>query len=381
MNRGVFGSDHEQFRQSVAEFVTRFIEPRHDEFISEKLISRDVWLEAGKQGYLGLDVPTGYGGSAAFDYRFNAVVIEELAKRSAALASSLSIHFDVVAPYLVELADDGQRERWLPGFSRGELVAAIAMTEPSGGSDLAALRTSARQDGSDWIIDGAKTFVTNGYSADLIVLAARTRPDSGAKGITLFVVETGSPGFSRGRKLDKVGQPEADTAELFFNAVRVPRENVLGEVDRGFIHMMERLPRERVGCAVANTANAIQLMSETVAYAHDRRAFGRSIGAFQHNKFQLAEMSTKLDVTRAFVDQCVSDHARGELTSVDAAKAKWWSAQVQNDALDACVQIFGGYGYMSEYRIARAWQDARVTKIWGGSNEIMKELIGRDLGF
>jgi alkylation response protein AidB-like acyl-CoA dehydrogenase len=257
------------------------------------------------------------------------------------------------------------------------------MTEPSGGSDLAALKTTAvRADdvSGDWIVNGSKTFITNGYSADLVILAARTDPAKGAKGITLFVVEDGMPGFSRGRKLDKVGQEESDTAELFFENVRVSDANRLGEEGMGFVAMMQRLPQERIGGAVSNTANAAQILRETIDYAKERIAFGQPIGTFQHNKFKIAELVTTVEVTQAYVDDCVAAHARGELTAVDAAKAKWWSAQVQNDVLDECVQLYGGYGYMNEYRVARAWRDARVTKIWAGSNEIMKELIGRDLG-
>jgi len=236
------------------------------------------------------------------------------------------------------------------------------------------------RDGENWTLNGSKTFITNGSGADLVVVAARTSPEKGAKGITLFGVETDMPGFERGRKLDKVGQHEADTAELFFHDVRVPGVNVIGEVDRGFIHMMERLPQERIGAAVLNLAHAAQILDETLEYVKKRKAFGQSVGSFQYNKFRLAEMVTQIEVTQAFVDQCVAAHVTGRLSAVDAAKAKWWTAQVQNEVLDACVQLHGGYGYMNEYRVARAWQDARVTKIWAGSNEIMKELIGRDLG-
>ena len=236
------------------------------------------------------------------------------------------------------------------------------------------------RDGSDWILNGSKTFITNGYSADMIVVAARTSPEKGAKGITLFAVETGMKGFERGRKLDKVGQPESDTAELFFSDVRIPAENVIGEVDRGFVYMMERLPQERLGAAIANLAHAAQILLETIEYVKERRAFGQSIGSFQHNKFVLAELATKVDVTQAYLDQCTLAHNKRELTAVDAAKAKYWSADVQNEVIDACVQLHGGYGFMTEYRVARAWMDARVSRIWAGSNEIMKELIGRDLG-
>ncbi|MEU6425184.1 acyl-CoA dehydrogenase family protein [Microbispora sp. NPDC046973] len=380
MRRTIYGEDHEAFRNSVRQFVIRSVAPRAEEFIERRLIDREVWREAGRQGFLGLEVPEEYDGAAAGDYRFNAVLTEELAGVGMALASSFSIHFDVVAPYLVELTTDEQKKRWLPPFCSGEMITAIGMTEPSGGSDLAALRTTAVRDGSDWIVDGSKTFITNGYQADLVVVAARTSPEKRAKGITLFAVEEGMPGFHRGRKLDKVGQPEADTAELFFEGVRVPAGNVIGEVDRGFVAMMERLPQERLGSAVTNISHAAAVLAETLSYVKERTAFGQAIGSFQHNKFTLADLVTKVEVTQAYVDQCVAAHADGELTAVDAAKAKMWTADVQNQVIDACVQLYGGYGYMKEYRVARAWMDARVTRIWAGSNEIMREIIGRDLG-
>lgn len=378
--RTVFDSDHEVFRESVRTFVARHLEPVHQMAIEQRSLPRELWREAGRQGFLGLGVPEEYGGSAAPDYRFAAVLTEELAGVSAAAASSLSIHYDVVAPYLVELGTEEQRERWLPKFCTGETVTAIAMTEPSGGTDLASLKTTAQRSGGKWMLNGAKTFITNGAGADLVVVAARTGPGERAKGISLFVVDASEPGFRRGRKLDKVGQPESDTAELFFDDVELDDSALLGEVGCGFGYMMERLPQERISGAISNIAHVRPLLEETVAYARERQAFGRSIGSFQHNKFVLAELATKVDVTQAFVDQCLLEHAEGRLDAVRAAKAKWWTAQVQNEVIDACVQIFGGYGYMREYRIARAWMDARVTKIWAGSNEIMKELIGRDLG-
>ncbi|MGW1365319.1 acyl-CoA dehydrogenase family protein [Streptomyces chartreusis] len=380
MKRRMFEADHEAFRDSIREFLHRHVHARTDEFIETAAIPRDIWTEAGKQGFLGLEIPEEYGGGEARDYRYNTVLAEELAKVTAALSSCLGIHTDIVAPYLVDLTTEWQKRRWLPGFCSGEIVTAIGMTEPGGGSDLAALRTTAVWDGDSWALTGSKTFITNGYSADLVVVAARTSPEKKAHGITLFGVETGMEGFTRGRKLDKVGQTESDTAELFFDNVRVPHAHVIGEVDQGFAHMMERLPQERLGAAVANLAHAAQILTETIEYTKQRKAFGQSIGSFQYNKFLLAELVTQLEVAQAFVDQAVLAHNDGELTAVDAAKAKWWSAQVQNDVLDACVQLHGGYGYMNEYRVARAWRDARVTKIWAGSNEIMKELIGRDLG-
>jgi alkylation response protein AidB-like acyl-CoA dehydrogenase len=380
MPRNLYGADHEAFRLTARAFVERSLIPRAEQFIQDRVIDREAWHEAGKQGLLGLEVPEVYGGSEAGDFRFNAVLGEELSKFNAAASSCFGIHTDCVAPYLVDLGTQEQKERWLPGFCSGDIITAIAMTEPSGGSDLAALKSTAVRDRDDWILNGSKTFITNGYQADLVVVAARTSPEKGARGISLLGVETGMVGFTRGRKLDKVGQTESDTAELFFTDVRVPGANLIGEVDRGFIAMMERLPQERIGGAVANTAHAQQILLETIAYAKERKAFGQTIGSFQHNKFLIAELVTKLEVTQAYVDDCVQAHAEGKLSAVDAAKAKWWSAEVQNEVLDACVQLYGGYGFMNEYRVARAWRDARVTKIWAGSNEIMKELIGRDLG-
>ena len=380
MRRSIYDEDHEAFRSSVAEFLDRQVKPHLEEHIEEKSMPRELWLEAGKQGFLGLEIPEQYGGSEAGDYRFNAVLTEELAKVNMALPSCVGIHADIVAPYLVHLTTEEQKERWLPRFCTGENLTAIGMTEPSGGSDLASLKTTAVKDGDDWVLNGSKTFITNGYSADLIVVAARTSPEKKARGITLFGVEASMPGFSRGRKLDKVGQPESDTAELFFEEVRVPEANIIGELDNGFIHMMTWLPQERLGSAITNISHAAQILEETIAYAKERKAFGQAVGHFQSMKFLLAELVTKVEVTQAFVDQAVMLHTEKKLTPIDAAKAKWWSAQVQNEVLDHCVQVFGGYGYMNEYRVARAWRDARVTKIWAGTNEIMKELIGRDLG-
>jgi alkylation response protein AidB-like acyl-CoA dehydrogenase len=380
MHRTLFDADHEAFREVMRAFVDRTLRPRAQAHAGEHRIDRDCWSEAGRQGLLGLEVAEEYGGSAAGDYRFNAVFHEELAIFGAAYASSFGIHADVVAPYLVDLGTEEQKKEWLPRFCSGEIITAIAMTEPSGGSDLANLRTSAVPAGDDWIINGAKTFITNGGSADLVVVAARTGPGARARGISLFLVDAGLPGFHRGRVLDKVGQPESDTAELFFDDLRVPADALLGEVGRGFVAMMERLPQERIGVSIGNIANAASIFTETLDYIKQRTAFGQPVGSFQHNKFKAAELYTRLEVPQAFVDACVQAHARRELTAEDAAMAKWWTAEVQNDVLDECLQLHGGYGYMNEYRVARAWKDARVNKIWAGSNEIMKELIGRKLG-
>jgi alkylation response protein AidB-like acyl-CoA dehydrogenase len=380
MRRSIYNEDHEAFRSSVREFLDRQVKPQLEEHAANKQIPRDFWIEAGKQGFLGLEVPEQYGGSEAGDYRFNAVLTEELSKVNMALPSCVGIHADICAPYLVHLTNEEQRERWLPGFCSGEILTAIGMTEPSGGSDLAALKTTAVRDGDDYVVNGSKTFITNGYSGDLILVAARTAPEKKARGISLIGVEATMEGFSRGRKLDKAGQDESDTAELFFEDMRVPAANVIGELDSGFIHMMTWLPQERLGSAITNIAHAAQILEETIVYIKERKAFGQPVGSFQHNKFLAAELVTKIEMVQSYVDSAVMQHVEGKLTPIDAAKVKWISAEVQNDVLDHCVQLYGGYGYMNEYRVTRAWRDARVTKIWAGSNEIMKELIGRDLG-
>ena len=381
MKREIYDADHESFRDSVRSFLDREVKPSWDKYIEAKQFPREMWLAFGRQGLLGLEIPEQYGGSAAGDFRFNAVLCEELGKVSMSLGSCHGIHADIVSPYLVELTTEEQRERWLPGFVSGEIFTAIGMTEPSGGSDLASLKTTAVRDGDDWILNGSKTFITNGYSADLVLVAARTDPDAKrGYGISLFGVEAGMEGFSRGRKLDKVGQDESDTAELSFSNVRVPATFLIGELNQGFIHMMNWLPQERLSNAIGNIAQAAQILDETLAYVKERKAFGQPIGSFQYNKFLLAELVTKIEVTRGYLDNAVLAHTKGQLTAIDAAKVKWWCADVQNEVLDACDQLYGGYGYMNEYRVGRAWRDARVSKIWAGSNEIMKELIGRDLG-
>jgi alkylation response protein AidB-like acyl-CoA dehydrogenase len=380
MKREIYDEDHEAFRGSVKQFLDREVVPHLDAYGTNHGLDRDFWIAAGKQGLLGLEIPEAFGGSEAGDYRFNAVLTEELAKVNMTLPSCVGIHADITVPYLVHLTDDDQKARWLPRAATGELVTAIGMTEPGGGSDLANLRTTAVRDGDDWIVNGSKTFITNGGSADLVLVAARTSPEKKAKGISLFAVDTTLDGFSVGRVLDKVGQDESDTAELAFEDVHVSNADLVGPLDTGFISMMQFLPQERLGSAITNLAHAKQILEETVQYAKDRQAFGQPIGSFQNTQFLLADLVTRIDVTQAFVDQCVIAHTKQELTPIDAAKAKWWTSQVQNDVLDHCVQVHGGYGYMNEYRVARAWRDARVTKIWAGSNEIMKMLIGRDLG-
>ncbi len=381
MKRDLYDADHEAFRDSVRSFLDREVKPHWDDYIAQHQFPREMWRAFGEAGLLGLEIPEQYGGAEAGDYRYNAVLAEELGALSMSIASCHSIHADIVAPYLVELTTEEQRERWLPGFCSGELLTAIGMTEPSGGTDLAGLKTTAVRDGDGWILNGSKTFITNGYSADLVVVAARTDPEAKrGHGISLFGVEATLDGFSRGRKLDKAGQDESDTAELFFEDIRVPGANLIGELNRGFIHMMNWLPQERLCNSIGSLAQAAAILDETIAYAKERKAFGQPIGSFQWNKFLIAELVTKIEVTQAYVDRAIAAHAQGTLTAVDAAKVKYWTTEIQNSVLDHCVQLYGGYGYMNEYRVARAWRDARVTKIWAGSNEIMKELIGRDLG-
>ena len=383
MPRNIYDEDHESFRSSVKEFVERTLVPRADSMIVEHTIPREVWLEAGKQGFFGLTIPEEFGGAGIEDYRFNAVLAEELSKFNVAVSSCFGIHADITAPYLVAMGTQEQKQRWLPKVVTGEAIMSIGMTEPSGGSDLAALKSTAvkADDGSgDWVLNGSKTFITNGHQCDLAVVAARTDPTKGAKGISLFVLEASDEGFTKGQPLDKVGQPESDTSELFFENVRLPADRLLGPEGMGFITMMQKLPQERLGNAIGCVAHAGQILQETIEYTKERKAFGQPIGSFQHNKFKIAELVTSIEVARAYVDECVVAHAEGKLSAVDAAKAKWWAAETQSKVLDECVQLHGGYGYMNEYRVARAWRDARINKIWAGTNEIMKELIGRDLG-
>jgi alkylation response protein AidB-like acyl-CoA dehydrogenase len=377
MKRTVFSEEHELFRASAQAFVREQVEPNLERYRAEGHPDRALWHAAGAKDLLGLSVPIELGGSAV-DYRFNAVLCEELARIALGLASSIGIQTDVVAPYLIDLATDELRARCFPAFCAGDLITALAMTEPGAGSDLSAIQTWAVRDGEGWLLNGSKTFITNGAQADLAVVAART--GDAKRDITLFAVHASLAGFSRGRQLEKLGQHEVDTAELFFADVPLTDADVLGEVGQGFRHMIERLPQERLHVACVNLAHARRAVEITLEYVKERRAFGRTIGSHQHNRFLLAELVTELDVTQAFVDRCLQEHVGGALTAVQAAQAKWWSSDAQNRVLDACVQLFGGYGYMAEYAVARAWADARVTKIWAGSNEIMKELVGRSLG-
>ncbi len=378
MEQHLYERDHEEFRDLCREFLAREAVPHHEHWEAEGIVDREVWRKAGAAGLLGMDVDPEYGGGGQRDFRFNAVLVEEIV---AAGCSGLGfgLHNDVVAPYLTELTTDDQRKRWLPGFCSGDLVTAIAMSEPGAGSDLAGVRTSAVRDGDTLVLNGQKTFITNGEMADLVVVVARTA-DQGAHGVSLIAVETGTPGFGRGRRLAKVGLKANDTAELFFDDCRVPAENLIGTENHGFYHLMANLPRERLSIAVAAVAAAEKLLALTLDYARSREAFGRPIGKFQHNRFLLAELDTEVTIARTFVNHCVAEFNAGRLSVTDAAKAKWWTTELQNRVADRCVQLHGGYGFMLEYPVARAWLDGRVQTIYGGTTEIMKEIIGRGLG-
>jgi alkylation response protein AidB-like acyl-CoA dehydrogenase len=380
MERTLYESDHQAFRDSARAFMERHVVPRHADWEKAGIVDRDVWVEAGKQGLLGTDVPEEYGGGGVRDFRYNAVLDEEII-RVGATGLGFGLHNDVVAPYLLELTTDEQRQRWLPGFCSGEIITAIAMSEPAAGSDLQGVRTYARRDGADYVLSGSKTFITNGINADLVIVVAKTDPDAeGARGISLLAVERGMAGFERGRNLDKIGLKAQDTAELFFDAVRVPAANLIGEENQGFVHLMERLPQERLSIAVAAVAACERMLEITLEYARTREAFGRPIGRFQHNRFTLAELATETSIARTFLDECIRQLNARTLTVADAAMAKWWTTDLQNKVADMCLQLHGGYGYMTEYPISRAWLDSRVQSIYGGTNEIMKEIVGRTLG-
>jgi len=379
---GFLGPEHEDFRATVRQFVEREVAPRLDDWDERRLIDRGTWLAAGKQGLLGLGVPEELGGGGTGDYRFRYVLCEEIAAVGAAsLNSSFALQDDIAIPYLLRLGTPAQHQRWLPRMCAGELIGAIAMTEPSAGSDLQGVQATARPDGEDWILNGAKTFITNGIQSDLVIVIARTgaRQAAGPPSLGLFVVERGAPGFERGRKLRKVGLHAQDTAELSFTDVRVPPANVLGDPRKGFVYLMENLPLERLSIAVTSLGAAQAALGWTVDYVKERRAFGAPLAALQNTQFSVAEMITEIDVTRSFVRDAVLAHNGGALGAVEAAKAKWWSTEVHKRVVDRCVQLFGGYGYMLEYPIARAYLDARVQTIYGGATEIMKVLIARDV--
>jgi alkylation response protein AidB-like acyl-CoA dehydrogenase len=379
MRREVFEPDHDEFRRVVRQFIREEILPHHARWEEQGIVDRELFAAAAKHGLIGFNVPEEYGGGGTEDFRFNAVVGEELAA-AGATGPFFTLQNDILAPYLTGLANREQKERWLPGFAHGETISAIAMTEPGAGSDLAGVRTSAVKVDGGWRVSGAKTFISSGINADLVVVVARTDPSAGHRGFTLLVAERGMDGFSRGRNLEKMGLHAQDTAELIFEDVFIPDANVLGEVGQGFFYLMQNLPCERLSIAVAAVAGARSVFDHALAYAKEREAFGEKIGSFQHNRFTLAEMDTELDIAQVYVDRCLIAVNRGELSAVDAAKAKWWTTELQKRVTDQCLQLYGGYGYMSEFPISKAYTDARVQTIYGGTTEIMKELIGRNLG-
>ena len=377
--RDLFETEHEDFRRSVRTFMEREVQPNNEKWDVEGIVPRELWLKAGEAGLLCFDVPEEYGGPGVDDFRYNVVVSEEQG-RVGANGPGFSVHSDIIVPYIIKLGTDEQKKRWLPGCVTGETITAIAMTEPGAGSDLQGVRTSAVDKGDHYVVNGSKTFISNGILADLVIVVARTDPDAGHQGYSLLVVERGMEGFERGRNLEKIGLHGQDTAELSFTDVIVPKENVLGELGQGFIYLMMNLPQERLIIA-AQAAAACQYIYELcLEYAKTREAFGKPIGAFQHNRFLLAEMATEARIVQTFIDDCVSKHLTGDLDSVGASMAKWWATELQNSMVTRGVQLHGGYGYMLEYPIARAFLDSRISTIYGGTTEIQKEIIGRSLG-
>ncbi|MEV0766786.1 acyl-CoA dehydrogenase family protein [Nocardia salmonicida] len=380
MRRSIFTEDHDQFRATARAFFDRECAPHTEEWERAGQVSREAWRKAGAAGLLGWEVPEEYGGLGIRDYRFNAIVSDEMFA-SGSVGIGLGVQNDILASYLVGLTTEDQKKRWLPGFTSGDIVTSIAMSEPGAGSDVAGIKTTARRDGDDYVINGSKTFISNGLLSDLVLVAAKTDLSAGHKGVSLIAVETTTPGFRRGRKLDKIGQWSADTAELFFDDVRVPVENLVGEENRGFYHLMHNLPAERLGIATYAVAMARRALVLTTEYAAERKAFGQPVGNFQVNRHFLAEMQTKLEVAQVYLDQCIMAANAGELTPQEAAGLKWWTTEVQWEIMDRCLQLHGGYGYMNEYEIARLWRDSRVQRLYGGTTEIMKDLIGRGMGF
>jgi alkylation response protein AidB-like acyl-CoA dehydrogenase len=381
MRRRLFEAEHEGFRESVRAFLAKEVVPHLETWDAAGIVPRELFTTAGAAGFLGMAIPEAFGGGGVSDFRFNAVLDEEVMAAGAAGAGlGLSLHNDICLPYFLDLATEEQQRRWLPGIASGQLITAIAMTEPGMGSDLAGMATTAVRQSDHYLVNGSKTFVSNGINADLVITAVKTDPRERHQGMSLLVLERGMPGFERGRNLAKLGQHAQDTAELFFRDVRVPVANLLGTQGRGFTHLVDRLPQERLSMAVSAVAGARAALALTLTYVKDRTAFGAPIGSFQNTKFRLAEMSTEIDIAQTYTDRCIEALGEGELTVADAAKAKWWCTELQGRVVDACLQLHGGYGYMLEHPISRAFADARVTRIYGGTTEIMKEVIGRSLG-
>jgi alkylation response protein AidB-like acyl-CoA dehydrogenase len=379
--RALFDDDHQAFRESFAGFVSKELSPHYLDWERDGVAPREIFASAGQYGFLGMAVPEQYGGGGSTDFRFNVVIAEELAAQGIGGAGlGLTLHNDITTPYFVEYCNDAQAARWLPGIASGQLITAIAMTEPGTGSDLASIATTAVRDGDEYVLNGSKTFITNGINSDLVIVVAKTDPTQRHSGMSLVVVERGMAGFERGRNLDKIGMHSQDTAELFFTDVRVPASNLLGEEGKAFHYLTANLAQERLSIAVTGVASARAALGWTVEYVKERSAFGTSIGTFQNSKFTLAEVKTSIDVAQAYVDQCVLQLIDGELSASDAAQAKYWCTELQQRSIDQCLQLFGGYGYMTEYPIARAYADARVTSIYGGTTEVMKTIIAKSLG-
>ncbi|HEX4435555.1 MAG TPA: acyl-CoA dehydrogenase family protein [Solirubrobacteraceae bacterium] len=384
MKRALFDDLHEDFRASFRTFLEREVigeEGRYGDWEREGLIPRSLYEAAGRGGFLAMSAPESHGGAGVEDFRLNMVIGEECQRAGAgSFGLGITLHNDICLPYFLSYCDEEQRDRWLGGIVSGELITAIAMTEPGIGSDLAAMSTTAKRDGDHYIVNGAKTFITNGINGDLVITAVKTDPSERHRGISLLVIERGMEGFERGRNLEKIGQHAQDTAELSFTDVRVPASNLLGQEGKGFIYLVSNLPQERLSIATSAVAAAEASLGWTLDYVRERKAFGQPIGSFQNSRFELAEMHGEVQIARTFVDRCAVALDAGELTPEEAATAKWWCTDLQGRVADRCLQLFGGYGYMVEYPIARAYADARVTRIYGGANEIMKEIVGRSLG-
>jgi len=381
MQKHLLEEEHLMFQEMVQDFIKKEVSPYHEQWEKDGLVSKEVWLKAGAQGMLCMDFPEKYGGLGIKDFRYNAIVTEEFSKAGAS-GVGFFLHNDITAPYCSEYFNDAQKEKYMSKIASGEMITAIAMTEPGAGSDLAGIKATAVKKEDHYLLNGAKTFITNGIMSDLVIVAAKTDPSSSNhKGISLLLVEEGMPGFTRGKNLDKIGMKAQDTAEMFFEDVQVPLKNLLGEEGRGFYHLMNNLPQERLSLA-ASAIGAIEgALEHTIQYCKDRKAFGKSIGSFQNSRFMLAEMHTEATILRSFIDECILELNAGKLTNEKAAMVKYWGSDVQCKIMDQCLQLHGGYGYMTEYPIARYYVDSRVQKIYGGTNEIMKEIIGRSLGF
>ncbi|SDR78796.1 long-chain-acyl-CoA dehydrogenase [Brevibacterium sandarakinum] len=381
MKRNLYNDDHEAFRGTVATFLDREVMPNLEQWEADHLVDRSMWKKAAEAGIIGTSIPEEFGGGGVTDFRFEMVRSEEIAHRGASGATGgWGVSDGIVPGYLMALGSQAQKEKYLSGLAAGDQIGAIAMTEPNAGSDLQAITTKAVRDGDDWVINGAKTFITNGCNCDFVIVVARTNLDAKpSQGTSLFIVEDGTPGFERGRKLKKLGMDAQDTSELSFSDVRVPADALLGELDMGFIHLMVNLPRERLIIGSGTLAGARAALTWTSEYVFDRPAFGQTIGDFQNTRFELAELETRVDALEAFVDRCALALNAEELTAVDAAKAKYLGSDLEIEVINRCLQLFGGYGYMLEYPIARAFKDTRIQAIFGGANEVMKELIGRDI--